>query len=332
MSLLAVLLVATSCNDEWTEEQYTRYVSFKASINDNGVTAVYVPYTRHNEDSTAKYGEEGLSNYRLPIIISGSLTNDREYTVKVAHDTDTLATLNYARFQNRTDLYYVDMSDYATYPNTVTIEAGKDKGILDIQFDFRGIDLVDKWVLPLTIVDEGTDYKRHPRKNYAKAMLRIYPFNDYSGDYSATTLTLANSYDTSNAIGLSYSRAYVVDENTVFFYAGNIDETRTDRHLYKIYAQFGGDGTQGDVTMWSDNPDMQFTTDGSSTYRVYEQMDEVQPYLKHRYVIINNINYSYVDYTLATGTTFSYTASGTLTLERQINTQIPDEDQAIEWE
>ena len=28
----------------------------------------------------------------------------------------------------------------------------------------------------------------HPRKNYAKALLRVIPFNDYSGSYSTTTM------------------------------------------------------------------------------------------------------------------------------------------------
>nr|WP_258530190.1 DUF4361 domain-containing protein [Bacteroides thetaiotaomicron] len=45
----------------------------------------------------------------------------------------------------------------------------------------------EKWVLPLQIVDDASyNYVAHPRKDYAKAILRIFPFNDYSGDYSGT--------------------------------------------------------------------------------------------------------------------------------------------------
>lgn len=330
-SLIGVLTLMTSCNDEWKDEQYTHYVSFKAQLNDNGVTSVYVPYSRHNDDGSYMYGEEGISSYDLPVIVSGSTVNPSTIKVSIAHDTDTLGILNYARFQSRKDLYYVDMNDYAEYPQNVTIKGGQSVGLFKIKFNFKGIDMVDKWVLPLTIVDDGVSpYPSHPRKNYAKAMLRVYPYNDYSGNYSATTLTLANSEDPSNAIGMETSRAYVVDENTVFFYAGDINEKRTDRVNYKIYAQFIGD-SQGSVKLWSDNPAMKFTTDGKASFRIYETMDEVQPYLKHRYVIINNINYSYVDYTSVKGTEMAYTAKGTLTLERKLNTQIPNEDQAIEW-
>lgn len=60
-------------------------------------------------------------------------------------------------------------------------------------------------------------------------------------------------------------------------------------------------------------------------------MDATRPYLKHRYVIINNIDYYYSDYTAVAGTSVRYHVKGTLTLSRKINTQIPDEDQAIEW-
>ncbi|MCS3362473.1 DUF4361 domain-containing protein [Bacteroides thetaiotaomicron] len=49
-----------------------------------------------------------------------------------------------------------------------------------------GPDLVDKWVLPLTIEDAPNgEHKPNYRKHYRKALLRVMPFNDYSGNYSA---------------------------------------------------------------------------------------------------------------------------------------------------
>ena len=47
-------------------------------------------------------------------------------------------------------------------------------------------------------------------------------------------------------------------------------------------------------------------------------------------VIINNVDY-YFNYIPVEGTIIRYHVKGTLTLSRDINTQIPDEDQAIEW-
>ncbi|MCS3305813.1 DUF4973 domain-containing protein [Bacteroides faecis] len=52
--------------------------------------------------------------------------------------------------------------------------------MLDLKFDFRNIDMSEKWVLPLQIVDDASyNYVAHPRKDYAKAILRIFPFNGH---------------------------------------------------------------------------------------------------------------------------------------------------------
>jgi hypothetical protein len=339
-SLFGVLLLTTSCNDEWKDEQYEHFIGFKAPLNDGGVSAIYVPYSRHNDDGSLKYGE-GLSNYLLPVIVSGTTTNGSNFTVGI-EESDTLNILNYERFQNRSDLYYVNMRDYATYPSTVEFKAGEDISLLDIQFDFKGIDMSQKWVLPIHVSGPANNgFMPHPRKHYATAMLRVYPYNDYSGSYSATTQTMARKENPGDAAGGEASRAYVVDENTIFFYAGNnIDETRTDRKNYKVFVKFVPEPLNpnaGDVIMYSENPDMKFVsheedeTKAKPSYTIYEQRDEVQPYLIHRYLIISDIDYEFVDYTLVPGQERAYIVKGTLTMERKINTQIPNEDQAIEW-
>lgn len=343
-SLLAALMSVTSCSDDfsagdnaWDKEQYAHYISFKAPLGDNGVTELYVPYTRKNIDRTPMYPEEGrngkgISEYYLPVIVSGSTTNKQNITVHVGADPDTLASVNESRFQLRTDLYYKDMSQYASYPETVNVPSGQDVSLMHIKFDFTDIDLVNKWVLPIQILDDPSyGYTSHPRKNYAKAMLRILPFNDWSGDYSGTGLKIFIAGDNANASAVDKVRLYVVDENTVFFYPGTIDEDRLDRANYKIYAEFVGDEASGVVNFRCDNPNVKFTTGKQASYRVVEEMDAVQDYIKHRYVIINNVDYSFVDYTSVKGYELAYAASGSLTLERKINTQIEDGDYAIQW-
>ncbi len=341
VGLLLLLAVPffTACNDEWKDEQYEHYISFKAPLNDNGVTAVYVPYTRHNDDGTRMYGEPGKSHYELPVIVSGTTNNDENITVYVGH-SDTLDILNVERFGKEiyradiVDLYYKDMSQFATYPSSLSIPSGQNVALLKVNFDFNGIDMKDKWVLPIEI-KQHEGYTPHPRKNYAKAMLRVYPYNDYSGNYSATTLTVTNADDPDNATGMEVARGYVVDENTIFFYAGTMDETRVDRQNYKVFFRFipeNAEQTVGRVEITSDNTaNNHFVNNGQAAYRIYEQMDEVQPYLMHRYVIISGIDYNYTDYTSVEGYPMEYAVKGILTLERQLNTQIPNEDQAIQW-
>lgn len=331
LPLMVTAVMVSSCNDDWTDEQYTQYISFRSPLNSDGVTNLYVPYTRRNTDKTPQYGP-GMSSYNLPVIVSGSTTNGKDITVHVAHDPDTLATENYAHFQNRKDLWYEDMSSYATYPETTTINAGENIGLLPISFNFDGIDMSKKWVLPITVVDNPDyGYRSHPRKNYNKALLRIFPFNDYSGDYSGTAMRIYSSDDPTLATAKSEIRGYVVNDTTIFFYAGDIDETRMDRANYKVYAHFSG-GNQGTVDLYSKNPDMKLKVTNQASYSIQEMADATQPYLVHRYVVIHNIDYTYVDYTSVPGYEISYGVDGTLTLERKINTQIPDEDQAIQWE
>jgi len=319
--LLVVLVGCGSCNDEWKDEQFEHYVSFKAPLDNNGVTQVHV-----------RYKPDGEVTYQLPLIVSGSTTNNNNMTVHVAVDPDTLQTLNYERFQSREDLYYLELESwYFTMPDTVNIHAGENTSLLNIDFTLGDIDLVDKWVLPLTIVDDPSyDYTANHRKNYRKALLRVMPFNDYSGTYSGTALkTYLKGYENDAAIVKSEIPVYVVDENTVFFYAGTVDENRTDRRSYKIYAAF--DEQTKVVTLTAEDPNIEFQVNNTPLFTVEETMDATRPYLLHRYVTISNVDYNFTDYTTVPSATIAYTVRGSLILERKINTQIPDEDQAIEW-
>ena len=319
--LLGILVFFSACNDEWKEEQYVHYVSFKAPLDGNGVTQIYI-----------RYKPDGEVTYQLPLIVSGSTTNNRDMTVHVTIDPDTLQTLNYERFQSRDDLYYVELGkQYFSMPETVSIKAGENTSLVNIDFTLGGIDLVDKWMLPLTIADDPLSaYVANPRKNYRKALLRVMPFNDFSGTYSGTALkTYLKGYENDAAIVKSEIPVYVVDENTVFFYAGTVDEENTDRRSYKIYASF--DHETKIVTLTAEDPNINFQENGTPVFIEEETMDATRPYLLHRYVTISKIDYNFTDYTTVPGATIDYTVRGSMILERKINTQIPDEDQAIEW-
>lgn len=332
-SLAGLLMLTTACNDEWKEEQYEHYISFKAPLNDDGVSAIYVPYTRKTADGQ---GQEGVSSYQLPVIVSGTTTDFSDITINIGK-SDTLAILNYEQFQNRTDLYYNELPEnFATYPATHTIKSGEDVSLYKIDFNFKGIDMSQKWVLPLEI-KSGNGYAAHPRKHYAKALLRVYPFNDYSGKYSATTQKMSRTGEDDKASGGETTRAYVVDDKTVFFYAGNdIDESREDRHLYKIYAEFipdpAEDGKAGTVRFYdpTNNPSLGFSS-SDAIFSINEVADEIQPYIIHRYITISGIDYYFNDYTHDENGVRDYHVQGAVTMERKINTQIPDEDMAIEW-
>ena len=327
LSLLAVIVLGTACNNEWEDEQYEQYVSFKAPIasGGDGVTTIYV-----------RYKDNGKVTYQLPVIISGSTVNGQDRDIHIAVDKDTLKTLNIERFSlYRPELWYTEMEeDKYEFPEIVHIPAGTCVEQLNIDFDLRGINMTDKWVLPLTIVDDASyNYQGHPRKNYAKALLRVIPFNDYSGSYSTSTMEVyirnANGSTDNKPMVTNNRTAYVVDNNTIFFYAGLMSEdlSRDERELYKIYIRFNEDKS---LSMWADDEEkIGFKLYGTPAYSVTETMDATRPYLKHRYVSFT-IEYDFKDVT-SRNQEVLYKVKGTMLLERNLNTQIPDEDQQIEW-
>lgn len=333
------LSVATSCNDEWTEEQYVQYVSFKAPLdkdgNSVGVTTVYVPYTRVDESGEPLFGQQGLSRYNLPVIISGSTDNSHDVTAHVAH-SDTLDILNPERFGNRQELWYNDMSSFASYPESVTIPKGQSIGLLPIDLDFRNIDLNNRYVLPVTVVENPADgCFRNPRKNYATAMLRILPYTDYSGVFQATNVKfyLVSGGVTDDEPGaMTTVQTYVVDENTVFFYAGTFNESSQLRQHFKVFARFipsNEKGNMGTVEFYTDNEQMAFVQNKAASYNIIEQEDEVQSYIVRRTLIISDIDYTFNDYMTASGSVITYNVAGNMTMERKLNTQMPVEDQIV---
>ncbi|MFZ4261767.1 DUF4973 domain-containing protein [Sphingobacterium sp. HJSM2_6] len=318
--LFSLLILLGSCNDEWKEEQFDHLVSFKAPLDAKGVSNIYVRY-KGNQSTI----------FLQPLIVSGSTLDHPAYQVKIGIDKDTLQTLNFERFQNRQDFYYRELPNaYYTLPNNLEIAANEQVGLMPIQFNLKDIDMTEKWVLPLTILeDQAGGYTANPRKHYRKAILRVNPFNDYSGTYSGTALKVSMAgYENETPIVKSEIRSYVVDENTVFFYAGNIDEEHQDRRNYKVYAKFN---ETGGVTLSSDNPNMKFSVNKDASYTINEQMDAVRPYLLHKFITINNIDYQFTDYTMVPNFPITYKVNGSLILQRQLNTQIPDEDQSIQW-
>lgn len=320
-SIISLCCIAFyACNDEWENEQYEKYVSFTKS----GFTYTYLNYN----------AEGGVVTYRMPIEVSGSTVNDRNVHVTIGVDPDTLAAMNKARYFTREDLFYrlLEPRHYDFETMEVTIPAGKDIAYVDIDFKIDGLDLVEKYILPLNIV-ETSEYTPSPKKWYRRALMYIVPFNDYSGIYSATGGTITEVGDkTPTSVDTREMR--VVDQNTVFFYAGLTEENARNRALYKVRAKFEpneGDKNSGKVVMSADSASIGFTYEPQNCYyTIDERMDDVQPYLKIRTITLF-LKYTYNDIT-NTNYPVGYKFSGSYLLERRLNTQIPEEDQQYIFE
>jgi hypothetical protein len=308
-----VCLLITSCNDEWTDELFEKTVSFEHS----GVTNVYLKYT----------SESGVIPYKIPVLVNGSTQNDRDIQVTIALDPDTLNLYNIDRFRSRTDLYFRPLAPqhYEFSSMTGTIPKGKDVGFIDMNFKLEGLDLVEKYILPLQVVETST-YGINQRKHYKKTLMQIVPFNDYSGSYSATTMLIWNNPKITDEVAQNVPdrEARVVDENTIFFYAGTIEQEARDREVYKVFVQFSR--TDSTVVMSAADPTINFSyTPEKCYYTVSTKMDDVLPYLQRKYTTLY-LNYQYDDITTP-AYPLHYAVDGNMTLERKKNILIPDEDQ-----
>lgn len=329
---IAIALLAciafSACNDEWKDELYEQMISFKAPVDATGISNIYL-----------RYNPDGVCSYQLPVIVSGTTDNANNLEVKIGVDNDTLDVLNIAKFLHRTDLYYRQLPEtfYSLASETCHIPAGSNVQSYTIDFNFTNLDLVEKWVLPLTI-EPGEGYTPNMWKGWRKALLKINLFNDYSGKYSATSMNIYMDGETTDPATISERNVSVVDENSVFFYAGTVWEEDVNRSKYKVIVTFNPGTTDesgtvsGTLTLRPGDAanEMNLQSSGTCTYEIRSNMDPVQPYLKHYYVTMQ-MQYNYTDLTSDPSNPIVFNARGSLVLERKINTLIPDQDQAIQW-
>ncbi|MDR0700011.1 MAG: DUF4973 domain-containing protein [Tannerella sp.] len=315
-SIIAVLAtIFSACNDEWEDEQYKKYVAFVRS-----------GYTEINLNSNVA---DGVIHYKIPIIISGSTGNDRDVTVTVALDRDTLDDYNIAMYYKRNDLFFRLLEEkHYDFPNgtTVTIPAGENVGCLDIDFKIKEeneLDLVEKYILPLQIVSTS-EYLPSPHKWYKKSLMRIIPFNYFSGTYAAGA-ALITAEGSSESTSVESREMRVVNDSAVFFYAGLCEENARDRATYKVRVQFNDDHS---LTFSADSAKINFEANPEKCkWSLKEEMDALQPYLMIR-TINMELQYSYEDVTNP-DYKVKYTLKGFYTLERRRNIQIPEEDQQV---
>lgn len=305
-----VLTVVGACNKEWEDELFNKYVAFA----NNGVVKIAV-----------KYKEKGGNiPIKIPVVVSGSTENKATVNVTIALDKDTIDNLNFDRFRLRKDLYFEELpADFYSFESMSTkIPSGSNTANLILNLKLDGIDLVKKYLLPLKI-ESVSPYIPSTMKHYKKTLITLVPFNDFSGRYSVAGAVWDRTKreNEQTALTTPYRNSWVVDERTIFFYAGVSEEEALDRANYKIKAKFNSDGT---VTLSSDNPAINFNQK-QGRYSVTKQMDEIRPYLE-KTITTAYLEYEYDDVTNP-DFPLKYRFAGSMLLERLRNIQIPEEDQ-----
>lgn len=326
--LFGVCSLFSSCNDEWKDELYTQMVSFKAPLGDNSLSEIYI-----------RYQPDGTGLYELPVIVSGSRDNERNIDVKISVDEDTLRILNQEKFPvGRQDLWYLPLDErhYSFDSNICHIPAGTNVQLYPIHFNLEGLELDDKYVLPLSI-DPDPSYIQNMRKGRYKALLGINLFNDYSGTYNTTLMNIYIEGTNTDPAKVDTRVTRVVDENTIFFYAGSVWVEDENRRRYKVFVEFG-EGTEdeegivhGNLNVYGDGDvEVNVQPIGECTYEKRIIQHETIKYLE-RHITTLSLSYKYTDVTSNPDYPVTYEVKGTMTMERQINPLIPDQDQAIQW-
>ena len=285
----------TSCDNNIPDEQFTKMVL----LTKNGV-----------QDYNIEFTTEGLIELALPISVNGTSSNDRNITVRLSEDPDTLKAYNFDRFRNSTALYYTSptekMYSFPTGPE-ITIQSGSNYAILPLTFDLKEFDLYNNYVLPLKI--ENVSTYQLAWSQYTKLLMRLNISNFFSGNYNVDGKVWEENYPNQKLpISSTVLRALAADQ--CYLYAGNVTESDEYRTGYSFtvkvdkekYEDSVNDETGAQirkytaVTIGSKNTDKNFKdeSNGNSWVEISRTADPVNNNLENVVTKVH-LYYSYMN-------------------------------------
>ena len=176
--MFCLILAFASCsNDVDFGEQYKKTIYI---VNSNNI--LYV----------GKHSFE-IAQDVIPISVYCASTKpiDKDLRVRLKIDRHALDSLN--RVQQMADPSYIDrvMLPESNYQldgeQYVTIPAGKQYGVLNIPFNFSGLDPSIPYVLPVSLVSNNADYDIN--STLGLIVYQIEMINLYTGDYNGSSQT-----------------------------------------------------------------------------------------------------------------------------------------------
>lgn len=275
-------MLATSCSDELDSELFTKYTY----LIDNG----------WQEDIEMEINEDNTVTLPIYYGVNGTSGNDKNITLKIAVDPDTLNDYNFDKNKNNTEAYYSILPEdcYTFDQDSYEIPSGELNATAICTIDLTTLrnahDIYDEYVLPVKISESSGEIVG-PSK-YTKALYFLNLTNEYSGVYASngSIRQLGSNYST-QATG---KRLYAISNDECYIYAGNLDRTSTDHKKFIINLHFNSDST---ITMTATNPDIEFTPlSANFNYKFTEHSTDSRKlnrrtaiYLKYTYKDISNI-------------------------------------------
>lgn len=235
-----ILLFNSSCNDELDDELFTKFVL----LTNNGWI-----------DEDMEIPETGILEIPILLGVNGTSRNDRDVSVTLQWDPDTLEGYNFEKYRNQTDLYYSECTEgsLAFSEESILIPAGSEKGVSSIKVDLNKLaDPYKDYVIPISIKNVS-DYEIGEAK-YSKELLHLALKNDYSGNYTGEAKVREVG---GGEMTIATKTLYAVKSHEDYFFAGNMDRSSLNRAWYVVSIKFDKNGDILEVE--GVNPDLEFT-------------------------------------------------------------------------
>lgn len=255
--------------------------------------------------------ESGIIEVPFVLSINGTDGNKKSVDARMKFDSDTLSAYNFNKYRNQIELYYNEVPTGAvTFKDaTINIPSGKINAKSVMMLDVNQItDKYSDYVIPIAI-ESVSDYKVG-QNIFSKALLHVLLKNSFSGNYSGD-LSVFKTTDVSNKITVSSKTFYAITSSKCYFFAGQVDRSKTYRSKFIVNITIDNDGV---ITMESPNPDLMFKQESAKITITKENHPN-----DNRYEIVTTsltMTYTFKDLTLPNGPILK--SSGTVSIKKNV--------------
>lgn len=282
-------------------------------------------YIIHNgwQDYQLVVGDDNKAVLPVYFGVNGTSGNDKDITLTLEVDQDTLAGYNREKYKNQSDLYYKILPEesYSFDAESWTIQKGNLNAAARITIDLTKIEevgsLYNDYVLPLRIATSTGEPKGQDK--YTKVLAHIGFKNDYSGTYSGQgVVTQQGTTYTTETTG---TQLYAINNDICYMFVGNKSRSNTTDYLNYVVEIHRN--VLGDISLVCDNEALQFEPYNATLSRKYTYNYTDQRYYTE--VTTLQVSYKYLDSTTAEPLTMTF--EGTFSMSRDVlRVEYPDVD------
>ena len=273
-------------------------------------------YIIHNgwQDYALEVEEDNTTTLPIYFGVNGTSLNDKNISLTMDIDPDTLDRYNWDKYKTQTDLYYKMLPEgtYTFDADSWTIRSGELNTTAKIKIDLNKIEelgsLYDDYVLPLRITSSTGEPMG--QNKYTKVLAHIGFKNDYSGIYSGKGVITQQG--TSYTTEITSTQLYAINNNTCYMFVG--EKTRANTADYLSYVVEINRDEWGDITLSSKIAGLEFKSYNSKLNRKYTYNYNDQRY----YTEITTIELAYEYLDTTQNEDLRMTFEGTFSMSRDV--------------